>query len=185
MFRRYTVRLWGRPACCNIQKECAEPEVTLGILVQLCKWEIHLGFKAQMESHPKSKTGSISGPPNGPWSNMKKIRGYLSRQVVFNYLMFTCSSLRGDCGFHWNLQILMKSMDFDSEIHAFRFWNPQISEFESTESTLNPWISLKSTDLLWILWNLHTWDLGLSASKVLQTKRKTKKLPHLHNLCEE
>ena len=31
--------------------------------------------------------------------------------------MFPCWSLRDDCVFHWNLQILMKFADLDSEIH--------------------------------------------------------------------
>ena len=39
-------------------------------------------------------------------------------------------------------------------------WNPK----------QNPWILIKSANLLWISWNIFTWDLGLSSSKVFQTK---------------
>ena len=50
------------------------------------------------------------------------VGNYLSRQMIFRYIMFPCSSLRDDCGFHWNPVSLMKSTVFDSEICRFQ-WN--------------------------------------------------------------
>ena len=90
--------------------------------------------------------------------------------MVFRCSMFPCSSLRDDCWILWilikfNSEILtLKSADFDLEIHKLK------SLLKPMDSDLNPWTSMKSADLLWISWNLHTWGLGLSSGKVFQTK---------------
>ena len=75
--------------------------------------------------------------------------GVFCRQVVFRH---DVSLLEVCCATVW---ISLKSMDFDMEMCRFRLWNLQISDLESTES-------------MDFMWNLHTWGLGLSSSKVFQ-----------------
>ena len=91
-------------------------------------------------------------------ANLQQISG-VTFLVVFRYLMFPCSSLRDDCGFHWDPEILMKFVD---SYEICRFWPGNLQ-----------------TQIL------HTRGLGLSSSKVFQMKDQSSQVltKLLHFLC--
>ena len=97
------------------------------------------------------------------------VDGYLPREVVFHCSMFPWSSLRDDCGFHLNLQILMKFKDFDSEIYGFKNLNLQNSESQTVDLIkicgFHAWNLQNQADFIQ---NLQTWGLCLWSSKAFQ-----------------
>ena len=55
-----------------VEKAGVAPDMTFRFTTpskSVCRHENHSGFKTREEGHMKSKTGAISGPSNGPWSN--------------------------------------------------------------------------------------------------------------------
>ena len=73
---------------------------------------------------------------------------------VASCLSSWCFPVEVWCATVW---ISLKSVDFNMEVRRFRLWNLQIFNIECTESVD-------------FMWNLHTWGLGLSSSKVFRKK---------------